>query len=115
MTNISAPYTESPSLRNAYRNLGLLDTAFVFKIPTYRNMPPIQHLVDFDQMDSYSHKRGDVNQDHALTLTDYTLLLVDVSENHIQPDAVEQILRDVNDDGVIDAFDVADLNRLLEG
>ena len=38
MTNISAPYTESPSLRNAYRNLGLLDTAFVFKIPTYRKI-----------------------------------------------------------------------------
>ncbi len=39
MTNISGAYSEALIMRNGYADLGLLDTAFTFKIPVYRNMP----------------------------------------------------------------------------
>lgn len=39
MTNIQAPSTEARSVYNAYSTNGLLNSALVFKIPVYRNMP----------------------------------------------------------------------------
>ena len=39
MQNISAPYSESYTTYKAYSNAGLLDSAYVFKIPVYNNMP----------------------------------------------------------------------------
>lgn len=39
MQNIQAPASESSSTRKMYHNAGSLDSAFVFKIPVYDNMP----------------------------------------------------------------------------
>ena len=39
MANITAPATESVSILNTYSKLGILDNAFTFIIPYYRNMP----------------------------------------------------------------------------
>lgn len=39
MQNISAPTTEAASTKKQYQNAGVLDSAFVFKIPVYENMP----------------------------------------------------------------------------
>ncbi len=39
MANISAPYSESISIKKAYLDLGILDKSFTFLIPYYRNMP----------------------------------------------------------------------------
>jgi len=39
MQNIAAPESESLSTYRAYSNAGIVDSAFVFKIPVYRNMP----------------------------------------------------------------------------
>lgn len=39
MTNILAPASESLSTYNSYKNLGLINTKFVFKIPVYSNTP----------------------------------------------------------------------------
>ncbi|MDE7186258.1 MAG: hypothetical protein K2O13_01960, partial [Lachnospiraceae bacterium] len=39
MQNIQAPASESSSTRRMYANAGSLDSAFVFKIPVYNNMP----------------------------------------------------------------------------
>jgi beta-N-acetylglucosaminidase len=39
MQNISAPTTEAASIMKQYRDAGTLDSAFVFKIPVYENMP----------------------------------------------------------------------------
>ncbi|MBR1930193.1 MAG: S-layer homology domain-containing protein [Lachnospiraceae bacterium] len=39
MQNISAPTTESRSIRNLYAGANSLDNTFVFKIPVFRNMP----------------------------------------------------------------------------
>ena len=39
MQNISAPTTESESIRKLYTSSGSLDCSFVFKIPVYKNMP----------------------------------------------------------------------------
>lgn len=38
-TNILAPISESKISYNAYKKLGMLDTAFTFYIPVYNNMP----------------------------------------------------------------------------
>ncbi len=39
MANITAPATESVSIMNTYSKLGIIDNAFTFIIPYYRNMP----------------------------------------------------------------------------
>ena len=39
MQNISAPYTEGNSMKNAYESIGALDNQFNFVIPVYENMP----------------------------------------------------------------------------
>lgn len=39
MQNIQAPASESSSTRKMYNNAGSLNSAFVFKIPVYNNMP----------------------------------------------------------------------------
>ncbi len=39
MQNIKAPYSEALSVYNAYNKAGLLNQAFIFRIPVYSNMP----------------------------------------------------------------------------
>lgn len=39
--NVSAPYTEGLDVRNAYEDLGILESNFNFIIPVYENMPSI--------------------------------------------------------------------------
>lgn len=39
MSNIMAPSSEAPSIRDSYFDLGVLDSSFTFIIPYYRNMP----------------------------------------------------------------------------
>ena len=39
MQNISAPTTESKTIHDMYESAGVLDAAFVFRIPVYQNMP----------------------------------------------------------------------------
>ena len=39
MANISAPYSESITIKKTYADLGILDNSFTFLIPYYRNMP----------------------------------------------------------------------------
>lgn len=41
MQNISAPYSEGVSVRNAYISMGLLESNFNFIIPVYENMPDL--------------------------------------------------------------------------
>ena len=41
MQNIQAPLTESEKVYRAYNSAGALDSSFVFKIPTYDNMPGV--------------------------------------------------------------------------
>ena len=41
MQNISAPYSEGVSVRNAYISMGLLESNFNFIIPVYENMPEL--------------------------------------------------------------------------
>ena len=39
MTNVLAPFSESKSIYNGYKNSGLLDTSMYFIIPVFENMP----------------------------------------------------------------------------
>ena len=41
MTNVLAPYSESKSIYNGYKNSGLLENEMTFIIPVYDNMPNI--------------------------------------------------------------------------
>ena len=41
MQNVSAAWSESSTIYNAYANSGLLETAFTFVIPVYSNMPDV--------------------------------------------------------------------------
>ena len=41
MTNVLAPYSESKSIYNGYKKMGILDTPIHFIIPVYNNMPQI--------------------------------------------------------------------------
>lgn len=41
MTNVLAPYSESKSIYNGYKNSGLINTPMTFIIPIYNNMPQI--------------------------------------------------------------------------
>lgn len=41
MTNVQAPYSEGKITRAAYNSLGILNSAMVFYIPVYNNMPAI--------------------------------------------------------------------------
>lgn len=49
MQNIQAPASESSSTRKMYANAGSLNSAFVFKIPVYDNMPEEYPTVRLDQ------------------------------------------------------------------
>ncbi len=42
MQNIQAPASEASSTKKMYTNAGTLDSAFVFKIPVYNNMPGLK-------------------------------------------------------------------------
>ena len=42
--NVSAPYTESSDVYDAYEELGILDSSFNFIIPVYENMPSVASL-----------------------------------------------------------------------
>ena len=44
MQNIQAPASEAITTKKMYANAGSLDSAFVFKIPVFLNMPEEQHL-----------------------------------------------------------------------
>ncbi len=39
MSNIMAPYSEANRVYNAYSNIGILNSSFLFVIPVYKNMP----------------------------------------------------------------------------
>lgn len=41
MQNIQAPITESTKVYSGYKNVGALDSSFVFKIPVFDNMPGV--------------------------------------------------------------------------
>lgn len=114
MTNIAAPYGESTTVYKNYNEMQMLDYPFLFKIPVYRNMPSIQHLPDFDTKDYYGRRRGDATGDGQLTLADYQQLKEAAAQwNYTAADAQDFIVRDLNDDRAVDAFDAALLDRLI--
>ncbi|MBQ2101448.1 MAG: hypothetical protein II477_10340, partial [Lachnospiraceae bacterium] len=66
MQNISAPTTESKTIHDMYESAGVLDAAFVFRIPVYQNMPAqacqlptsstnVVLEIDYDKDDPYRY------------------------------------------------------------
>ena len=45
MQNIMAPYSEGRSMKTMYTNAGSLNSAFVFKIPVYKDMPGAEYSI----------------------------------------------------------------------
>lgn len=52
-TNVTAPTSEAITTYEAYKNMNLLNTAFVFDIPIYQNMPEVVSLPDIANTDNY--------------------------------------------------------------
>ncbi len=53
MTNVTAPLTEGNDTYTSYKNLGLLETTFVFSIPVYLNMPEFTSMPSVANNNSY--------------------------------------------------------------
>ena len=63
MQNIQAPASESTSTRKMYSNAGSLNSAFVFKIPVYDNMPNEQYYPTLSlSKTSLTMNKGDSQQ-----------------------------------------------------
>ena len=63
MQNIQAPASESSSTKKMYSNAGSLNSAFVFKIPVYENMPDEQYYPTLSlNKTSLTMNRGDEQQ-----------------------------------------------------
>lgn len=81
MTNIQAPSTEARSMYNAYRANGLINSALVFKIPVYTNMPasPVPKPADSGSPNNWLKSLSVSN--YAITpsfqggTTDYSLIV----------------------------------------
>lgn len=78
MQNIQAPASEALSTKKMYANAGSLDSAFVFKIPVFENMPEDTHLesVTLDKSslilqtsDSLTGAITDLDTEDSLTVT----------------------------------------------
>lgn len=67
MTNIQAPSTESSTLYNAYKNLNMLESAFIFYIPIYRNMPAVTKLPTSEADKNYTGESTPVEPTPTLT------------------------------------------------
>ncbi len=65
MANITAPYSESVSIKKTYSDLGILDNSFTFLIPYYRNMP--SKACELPEKNNYSPN----NWLKTLTIDDY--------------------------------------------
>lgn len=61
MQNIQAPQSESASTRKMYSNAGSLNSAFVFKIPVYENMPNEAPVLSLNKT-SLTINKGDSQQ-----------------------------------------------------
>ena len=78
MQNIQAPMTESSKTYKGYNNLSLIDSAFVFKIPVYLNMPNETKLPQNGNPNNYLSSlavNGDYLFEKATTKKDFNLNL----------------------------------------
>lgn len=97
MQNIQAPSTESIKTYNGYRDMGLVNSAFVFTIPVYKNMPDKTELPNIGNPNNYLSSlavNGDYLFESATTKTDFSLNLdasttsVDISATKVFSGAV---------------------------
>lgn len=73
MQNIQAPYTEGRKVYNAYNSKGLLNQAFIFRIPVYNNMPSkaVPLPGEEDKITLSSTKITNLQVDSKITLHPY--------------------------------------------
>lgn len=73
MQNIEAPYKEALSVRAAYEKAGLLDSAYVFRIPVYEGMPSSACVKpgDEDKITLSSTRIDNLQVDSQVTLHPY--------------------------------------------
>ena len=78
MQNIQAPSTESIKTYNGYKNVNLVNSSFVFRIPVIKNMPTETKLPNTGNPNNYLSSlsiNGDYLFESANTKTDYDLNL----------------------------------------
>lgn len=96
MQNIQAPMTESSKTYKGYNNLSLINNAFVFKIPVYKNMPTETKLPNNGNPNNYLSSlavNGDYLFESATTKKDFSINLdlntssVDISATKVSSKA----------------------------
>ncbi len=104
MQNVRAPYSEGRRVRNSYQNCGILESAFVFRIPIYENMPagacqPDGSLKFFPQIKPSvpveNPQLGDVDRNGSVGAEDAILVLKSIVSLETLDDAQVR-LADVN-------------------
>lgn len=98
MQNIQAPLSEGRRIRSAYADCGILESAFVFRIPVYNNMPTSACQVNQPAM------LGDVDRNGEVEAADALFVLKHVVHLHNLND-VQRILADTDGNGQIEAND----------
>ena len=91
MQNIQAPSTESIKTYNGYNNIGLVNSAFVFKIPVIKNMPTETKLPNVGNPNNYLSSlsvNGSYLFESASTKTDFNLNL-DANTTSVTIDATK--------------------------
>lgn len=91
MQNIQAPSTESIKTYNGYNNIGLVNSAFVFKIPIIKNMPTETKLPNVGNPNNYLSSlsvNGSYLFETASTKTDFNLNL-DANTTSVTIDATK--------------------------
>ena len=97
MQNIQAPSTESIKTYNGYRDMNLVENAFVFTIPVYKNMPTETKLPNSGNPNNYLSSlavNGEYFFESATTKTDFSMNLdvnttsVDISASKVYSGSV---------------------------
>ena len=97
MQNIQAPSTESIKTYNGYKDMNLVENAFVFTIPVYKNMPTETKLPNSGNPNNYLSSlavNGEYFFESATTKTDFSMNLdinttsVDISASKVYSGSV---------------------------
>ncbi|MBQ2873421.1 MAG: SH3 domain-containing protein [Bacilli bacterium] len=91
MQNIKAPYSESIKTYRGYNDIGLIDNAFVFAIPVYKNMPsetklpnsgnPNNYLLNLSVNGIYLFSEATIETEFSMNLAkDTTSIEIDASK-----------------------------------
>ena len=113
--DIAFSFVFAKRLYNEFKKAEILEFPFEFEIPYSKIEPCVKRLPDYILGDAFGMRCGRLSDEGNPSELDYKQLLEIVSayKSYIPTDAAEALILDVNSDAVVDAFDIADLARIL--